>query len=262
MFGNDNWGARARIGMFIVGHEAVPEAEWWAMRPDGVSVHAARVTARAPWAAWRDDRSAVDLPEDMAHGAAQFAAMAPDAVVVGHSSSSVMGGPGWDAAVIAALGDILGPQVAVTTNGLDCSAALTALGARRPFLVLPPWYGDGTCAAAGDYLRDAGFDPAGQHRFTPGGTWAGIAPGDLVGRGLANAQETAPLFIQITEGCPADADAVLIAGTGFRCVGIIEALEAELGRPVVAANQASLWRCLRLAGIDDAVPGYGALLRC
>ena len=32
---NDNWGWRARIGMFIVGSEAVPEAEWAAMVPGG-----------------------------------------------------------------------------------------------------------------------------------------------------------------------------------------------------------------------------------
>jgi hypothetical protein len=50
---DDNWGWRARIGMFIVGGEAVPEAEWWAMAPGGVSVHAARVTAGAPWARWQ-----------------------------------------------------------------------------------------------------------------------------------------------------------------------------------------------------------------
>ena len=41
----DNWGWQARIGMFIVSSEAVPEAEWWAMLPPNVSVHAARVTA-------------------------------------------------------------------------------------------------------------------------------------------------------------------------------------------------------------------------
>ena len=44
----DNWGWKARIGMFIVGNEPVPEAEWWAMMPPGVSVHAARVTAPTP----------------------------------------------------------------------------------------------------------------------------------------------------------------------------------------------------------------------
>ena len=35
-------GWKARIGMFIVSSEPVPEAEWWAMMPSGVSVHAAR----------------------------------------------------------------------------------------------------------------------------------------------------------------------------------------------------------------------------
>ena len=29
----DNWGWKARIGMFIVINEPVPEAEWWAMVP-------------------------------------------------------------------------------------------------------------------------------------------------------------------------------------------------------------------------------------
>lgn len=57
----DNWGDRARFGMFIVGNEAVPEAEWWAMAPAGVSIHAARVTARAPWARWDSERREVVL---------------------------------------------------------------------------------------------------------------------------------------------------------------------------------------------------------
>ena len=54
---------------------------------------------------------------------------------------------------------------------------------------------------------------------------------------------------------------VLIGGTGFRCVGILETLERDLGRPVISANQASLWHCLRMSGIRTPVEGYGALLR-
>ena len=68
----DNWGWRARIGLFIVGNEAVPEAEWWAMAPNGVSIHAARVTASSPWAKWKADKSGVDLADDMQRGARQF----------------------------------------------------------------------------------------------------------------------------------------------------------------------------------------------
>ena len=75
---SDNWGWQARIGMFIVGTEVVPEAEWWAMVPPNVSVHAARsiwlrLEAAAPEAsaselqdmadavvvAWRDAKRAI-----------------------------------------------------------------------------------------------------------------------------------------------------------------------------------------------------------
>ena len=67
------------------------------------------------------------------------------------------------------------------------------------------------------------------------------------------AQEIEPLRAQILASCPPAADGVLIAGTGFRCVGIIDALEQELQRPVVSANQASLWHCLRSAGVATKI---------
>lgn len=258
---NDNWGWRARVGMFIVGNEAVPEAEWWAMAPSGVSVHAARVTARAPWARWNADRSAVALEDDLARGAKQFAAMKLSAVTIGHSSSSMMGGAGWDEATVAALKPVIGDGPFVTTNGLDTLAALRALHVRRPFLVLPPWYNDETVAAGVRYYAVAGVAPAGHHRYDPGRKWRDLAANELVPQGAGFAQEVEPLYAQIRERCPADADGVLIAGTGFRCVAILDVLEQDLGRPVVSANQASLWHCLRTAGVHSAVAGYGSLMR-
>ena len=138
MKSRDNWGWQGRIGMFIVSSEAVPEAEWWAMMPEGCSVHAARVASSTPWATWRADGSDVDLAADLARGAEQFASMQLSAVVLGHSSSGFVGGTGWDAATVQALSEILGPDIAVTTNGLDSFAALKASGIERPFLVLPP----------------------------------------------------------------------------------------------------------------------------
>jgi maleate isomerase len=86
--------------MFIVGSEPVPEAEWWAMMPAGVSVHAARMTAPTPWARWASDRKTVELEADIERGAKQFAAMRLSAVVIAHSSSSIAGGKGWDDAVV------------------------------------------------------------------------------------------------------------------------------------------------------------------
>ena len=257
----DNWGWQARIGMFIVGSEAVPEAEWWAMLPPGVSVHAARVTARAPWARWRADRSGVDLKDDLVRGARQFAAMRLSAVVVGHSSSSILGGPGWDEAIVGALSEALAPGVFVTTNGLDCLAALLASAVRRPFLVLPPWFDDATVAAGVRYYEGHGFQPAGHLRYDPGRNWRDVPPGDMYPQGMGFEQEVEPLYAQIRAACPATADGVLIAGTGFRCVAILDALERDLKRPVLSANQASLWHCLRTAGVHAQVAGYGSLFR-
>lgn len=258
---NDNWGWRARIGMFIVGGEAVPEAEWGAMAPPGVSIHAARVTSPAPWARWRAGRDGVDPADDLMRGAQQFALMQLAAVTLGHTSSSVVGGKGWDAATVAALSPALGAGPRITTNGLDTLAALQASRVTRPFLVLPPWFPDDTVAAAVRYYADHGLAPAAHLRMDPGRKWRDLPPADLVGQGLGLLQEVEPLYTQIRASCPAEADGVLIAGTGFRCVAILEALEQDLARPVVSANQASLWHCLRLSGIRTPVAGYGSLLR-
>lgn len=258
---NDNWGNRARIGMFIVGSEAVPEAEWWAMLPPAVSVHAARVSAVTPWAAWNKDRKRVALSDDLARGAAQFASMRLSAVVLGHSSSSFVGGKGWDAAVIETLLEITGSDISVTTNGLDSMAALRASGVRRPYLVLPPWYNDATIKAGIRYFKGQGLQIEGHMSYDPGPEWHDVSPGDMYAHGLGFAQEIDPLYAQIVADCPADADGVLIAGTGFRCVAILDAVEQSLGRPVISANQASLWHCLKLSDVRCKIEGYGNLLR-
>lgn len=172
-----------------------------------------------------------------------------------------MGGKGWDEAVVARLSQLLGPGVIATTNGMDCQAGLRAMSVRRPFLVLPPWFGNETVAAGLSYFTDQGFEPAGHLRYDPGRKWRDVPPGELYAQGMGFEQEIEPLYAQIRAACPSTADGVLIAGTGFRCVGILDALERDLKRPVLSANQVSLWHCLRLAGVRAEVAGYGSLLR-
>ena len=58
---------------------------------------------------------------------------------------------------------------------------------------------------------------------------------------------------------PKSADVVFIGGNGFRAIGAIEALEEDLGRPVLTANQVILWQALRLAGTNARVSGYGRI---
>jgi maleate isomerase len=58
---------------------------------------------------------------------------------------------------------------------------------------------------------------------------------------------------------PPSAEAVFVGGNGFRAVGAIQALEEDLGRPVLTANQVALWHALRLSGTRGPVTGYGRI---
>lgn len=59
--------------------------------------------------------------------------------------------------------------------------------------------------------------------------------------------------------CDPDADALFVSCTALRAATCAQRLEDQLGKPVVTSNQAMIWRCLRLAGVTDPVPGYGRL---
>ena len=56
------------------------------------------------------------------------------------------------------------------------------------------------------------------------------------------------------------AEAVFISGVGMPTLGMIEALERDLGKPVISAASAMMWHALRTAGVQEPIPGYGRLL--
>ena len=60
---------------------------------------------------------------------------------------------------------------------------------------------------------------------------------------------------------PATAEAVFFGGNGFRAIGMIAAIEEELGRPVLTGNQLAFCYALRQAGVDAPVNGYGQVFR-
>ena len=59
----------------------------------------------------------------------------------------------------------------------------------------------------------------------------------------------------------AEADGFFLSCGNVRTLDIIDTLEAESGLPVVSSTQATIWMALRLAGIDEPIPGFGALMR-
>ena len=73
--------------------------------------------------------------------------------------------------------------------------------------------------------------------------------------------QPAEVFERARALIPSDAEALVIAGNGLRAVGTIAALEAELKRPVVTANQVLLWAALRHLGGANTVTRYGRIFQ-
>jgi maleate isomerase len=134
----------------------------------------------------------------------------------------------------------------VVTTGQAMLDALAALGARRVMLIDPPWFPPELSERGGAWLEGAGFEIA---AAMPAGLPSGqenIHPGQL--------------YRWIRANLAHGAEAVAIGGNGFRAVGAIEALEADLGIPVITANTALLWQTLRTLGLPTAeVTRYGRL---
>ncbi len=56
-------------------------------------------------------------------------------------------------------------------------------------------------------------------------------------------------------------DGFFLSCGNIQALDIVDTLEAQSGLPVVTSVQATIWMALRLAGIDDRITGFGALLR-
>ena len=68
----------------------------------------------------------------------------------------------------------------------------------------------------------------------------------------------AEVYECVRTNVPRQAEAIFISGNGLRAIGAIHALEENLGRPVLTANQVALWEALRM-GTTSNVIGYGTV---
>jgi maleate isomerase len=69
------------------------------------------------------------------------------------------------------------------------------------------------------------------------------------------------LYEWVRNHAPANMEGAFIAGNGIRAIGVIAALEEDLGRAVLTGNQAALWYALDQAGGGAGVDGYGQVFR-
>jgi maleate isomerase len=111
-------------------------------------------------------------------------------------------------------------------SGAAAVAGLRACAVQRVQLIHPPWFDDAFDALGVTYFRDHGFD-----------AWVSKA----MSLPRHPARVTTEQIVEWVVSHVADrAEAVFLAGTGFRTAQPIDELERRTGRTVVGANQALL----------------------
>ncbi|MBX5493663.1 MAG: hypothetical protein IRZ14_21140 [Chloroflexi bacterium] len=178
--------------------------------------------------------------------ARRLAAEEVQAIVAGGAPATAGQGPAADRELLAALRAATG--LPCTTANEAVVAALRALGLRRIAVVSP--FVPARNAEIAQYLAACEIEVV-------------ATRGLGLERNVEFARQPAwvpyTLAREVVRQAPA-VEGVYIACPRWPVVDIVASLEADLGRPVVAAAAAMMWQALRLLGIGEAALGYGRLL--
>lgn len=239
----DGFGYRARVGLIYIASSVTMEPECYAMAPDGVSIHTARIPLGTV-SVEELTRLANEGKERMLEATRLLATAPLHSLVFACTSGSFVGGKGYDEKIMAEMRAVAA-DIPVTTTTTASVKALRAAGAKRIVIAAP--YTREVTDRAVSYFGQHGFevldssclDIDSDHEI-------GWTPPERV-------------YDQVRRLNRCDADAIFISCTNLRTIAILEALEQDLGKPVISATQASFWDGVRLAGVQDGLPQYGSL---
>ncbi|MFT5221185.1 MAG: maleate isomerase [Planctomycetota bacterium] len=230
---------RAKIGYVLLATEQTIQDDIWQLRPPGVGVHFTRAA----------------IPNSITN-----ASLAAQADLLADCASTLLPDGSLDVVCYACTSGSLvigedkvfkelnrgAPKAKATSLITGVIRALRAVGAKRLVVATP--YLDEINRQEVDYLEAAGFEVL---------VLCGLnleKDSDMVRVSPAYISEFA-LSLDRT-----DADAIFISCGALRTLDVIGEIQAKAGKPAICSNQAMIWDCLRLAGINDQFDGYGSLL--
>ena len=182
-------------------------------------------------------------PESLCLTARSFLPLSPDSVMWACTSGSFIDGRAHAERQAEALTETTG--VPASSTSLAFAHASQALGLTKVSLLGS--YIEPTVQAFVGFLGEFGLGLEGV-----------VALGAPGGRDAFQFSRDKMLEAARSVDTP-ESQAILIPDTAMACLHLVEPLEAELGKPVLTANQVTIWEGLRLAKALEPLAGYGRL---
>ena len=251
------YGWRGRIAIIVGKRNAVCEREFNKMAPTGVSVHAARTgsytTAVDPSetrekieevAIYNDPEVMERVEKTASRLSSNLSGLQPSVVVFTHHAAS-MASVEFNRRLTETMASRAGCPA--LTAGSAVVQALRAVGAEKIGLA-DPFPKPFLTQIVRDHLQhpEVGF------KVVKEATARGANP-----HVITNMSPSVAYRIGREADHP-EADTILLSANVWRTLEIIEPLERDLGKPVIAANQATMWATLKLIGVAPQ-RHYGSL---
>ena len=240
---NGRYGSRAKIAFMLPSSCLAFEQEFLKVTDslDGVICIPARLLL-----GYTDADALTGMNEGIDLAARQLATTSPDVAIYMCTSGSFKDGQDGNQAIKDRLAELV-PGAKTMTTSEAIVRGIEAFGMRRVVMTTP--YDEDLTNREVEFLAYHGVTVTG---FDFRDIEDNLDRGDL----------PATEWLKYAKALDySEVDGFFLSCGNVRTLDILDTLEAESGLPVVSSTQATIWMALRLAGIDDRIPGFGALLR-
>jgi maleate isomerase len=231
---------RAKLGVIYPADGALDQ-EYWQLVPPGVSVHITRISVPQEEQTLEVLEAQTET-EDIDKAAVDLNVIGLNAIAYACTSGSFVHGVGSDLDIIRRMEDVSG--VPCTTTSTAAVRALKTLGAQKLSIVTP--YPDEINVRLKSFLEGHDFEVL---------TLKGLG----LYRKIFN-QPAGAAYQLAKEADTSEADTIFISCTNFRSVEVLPILEKDLDKPVLSANQVTVWDLLRMSGVHPGSEKYGRLV--
>jgi len=251
-YGVDYYGYRKKFGVLVPSTNTTVEVEYNAMRPEGV-ITATRPCVIPPFVVTNEEEfvgMVKAISEATEPGLRDLLTVKPDHVVFGYSAETFWDGKQRSDAMFKRYDDIA-QEIAgcgITFGAQALADAFALYPGVKKIGVISPYAPIGN-EMVEKFLNDIGYEVARKEGHNSPG------PVEIAHESFAKSRE----LVKLVDGD--DVDMILQAGTNLAFAPLADALEKELGKPVLAINTITWWHALRTNGIPDRMDGFGSLMR-